>query len=53
MLIGLTKSLSYAPKEGDSFYTEFMSGIIEIFNKYQMDNNVCFDFHTEMYIGNV
>ena len=53
MLIGLTKSLSYAPKEGDSFYTEFMSGIIEIFNKYQMDNNVCFDFHAEMYIGNV
>jgi len=53
MLIGLTKSLSYAPKEEDSLYTEFMSGVIKIFEKYQKENKVRFDFHTEMYIGNV
>ena len=53
MLIGLTKSLSYAPKEESSLYVEFMEGIIKIFNKYQKNNYVCFDFHTEMYIGNV
>ena len=53
MLIGLSKSLSYAPKEDDIYYDEFIKGIIEIFNKYQIDDYVRFDFHTEMYIGKV
>lgn len=53
MLIGLSKSLSYAPKEDENYYDEFIKGIIEIFNKYQINNHVRFDFHTEMYIGKV
>lgn len=53
MLIGLSKSLSYAPKEDEIYYDEFIKGIIEIFNKYQIDDYVRFDFHTEMYIGKV
>ncbi|MGN1380919.1 MAG: class I SAM-dependent methyltransferase [Bacilli bacterium] len=53
MLIGLSKSLSYAPKEDDIYYDEFVKGIIDIFNKYQNDDYVRFDFHTEMYIGKV
>ena len=53
MLIGLSKSLSYAPKENEEYYDEFINGIIDIFNKYQIEEKVCFDFHTEMYIGKV
>lgn len=53
MLIGFSKSLSYAPKENDEYYEEFINGIINIFNKYQKKNNVTFDFHTEMYIGKI
>ncbi len=53
MLIGLSKSLSYAPKEDEIYYDEFIKGIIEIFDKYQNNANVRFDFHTEMYIGKV
>ena len=51
MLIGLSKSLSYAPKEHEKYYDEFIKGIIEIFDKYQCCDYVRFDFHTEMYIG--
>ncbi len=53
MLIGLSKSLSYAPKEDNDYYDEFINGIINIYNKYQTNNYVTFDFHTEMYIGKV
>jgi len=53
MLIGLSKSLSYAPKEDEIYYEEFIRGIIEIFNKYQENDYVIFDFHTEMYIGKI
>ena len=53
MLIGLSKSLSYAPKEDSEYYEEFINGIIKIFNKYKNDDEVIFDFHTEMYIGKV
>lgn len=53
MLVGLSKSLSYAPKEDNKYYEEFINGIINIFHKYQTDNNVIFDFHTETYIGKV
>lgn len=53
MLIGLSKSLSYAPKKDEIYYDEFIKGIIEIFNKYQIDDYVRFDFHTEMYIGKI
>lgn len=53
MLIGLSKSLSYAPQENEIYYEEFITGIIAIFNKYQKDNQVKFDMHTNMYIGRV
>lgn len=53
MLIGLSKSLSYAPKEDSEYYDEFINGIITIFNKYKKDDIVSFDFHTEMFIGKV
>lgn len=53
MLVGLSKSLSYAPKEGDIYYDEFIKGIIEIFNDYQNNDYVRFDFHTEIYIGRI
>ena len=53
MVIGLSKSLSYAPKEGDEYYNEFIEGIIDIFNKYKKDDIVRFDFNTEMYIGKI
>lgn len=53
MLIGFSKSLSYAPKENDIYYDDFINGVIDIFKKYQNDNYVRFDFHTEMYIGHV
>ena len=53
MLIGLTKSLSYAPKEGSEYYDKFINGIITIFNKYKKNDIVRFDFHTEMFIGKV
>lgn len=52
-LVGLSKSLSYAPKEDDELYDEFINGVIEIFDKYKIDNYVTFDFHTEMFIGKV
>lgn len=53
MLIGLSKSLSYAPESDSEYYTDFINGIIYIFKKYEKNGNVCFDFHTEMYIGNI
>ena len=53
MLIGLSKSLSYAPKQGSEFYDEFIDGIVIIFNKYKNQDMVHFDFHTEMYIGRI
>ena len=53
MLIGLSKSLSYAPKEDSEYYDEFINGIITIFNKYKKDDIVRFDFHTEMFIGKI
>ena len=53
MLIGLSKSLSYAPKEDSEYYYEFINGIITIFNKYKKDDIVRFDFHTEMFIGKI
>ena len=53
MLIGLTKSLSYAPSEKDSCYNEFINGVYEIFNKYESNGFVKFDFHTEIFIGKV
>lgn len=53
MLIGLSKSLSYAPKEDSEYYNEFIDGIISIFNKYKKDGVVRFDFHTEMFIGKI
>lgn len=53
MLIGLSKSLSYAPKEDSEYYEKFINGIIKIFNKYKNNDYVIFDFHTEMYIGKV
>ena len=53
MLIGLTKSLSYAPKEDSEYYEEFINGIITIFNKYKKNDIVRFDFHTEMFIGKI
>lgn len=33
MLMSLSKSLSYGPKENEIYYDEFIKGIIEIFNK--------------------
>ena len=53
MLIGLSKSLSYAPKEDSEYYNEFIDGVISIFNKYKNNDVVRFDFHTEMFIGKV
>lgn len=53
MLIGLSKSLSYAPKEDSEYYDEFINGIITIFNKHKKDDIVRFDFHTEMFIGKI
>lgn len=53
MLIGLSKSLSYAPQENETYYEDFITGIISIFNKYQKNNHVKFDLHTNMYIGSV
>lgn len=53
MLIGLSKSLSYAPKEDNEYYNDFIGGIISIFNKYEKDGIVHFDFHTEMFIGKI
>lgn len=53
MLIGLSKSLSFAPKKGYKYYDEFLDGVISIFNKYKKDNVVRFDFNTEMYIGKI
>lgn len=53
MLIGLSKSLSFAPKKGYQYYNEFLDGIIAIFNKYKKDDVVRFDFNTEMYIGKI
>ena len=53
MLVGLSKSLSYAPKENSEYYKGFIEGIVSIFNKYKKDNEVHFDFHTEMFIGKV
>ena len=53
MLVGLSKSLSYAPKENSEYYKEFIDGIVSIFNKYKKDDKVHFDFHTEMFIGKV
>ena len=41
------------PKEDEIYYEEFIRGIIEIFNKYQENDYVIFDFHTEMYIGKI
>lgn len=52
-LIGLTKSLSYAPKENEAYYDEFINEAKEIFDKYSVDNYVTFDFHTEMFIGQI
>ena len=49
--------ISYSYENGvfkaDYLTKEFINGIINIFHKYQTDNNVIFDFHTEMYIGKV
>ena len=53
MLVGLSKSLSYAQKENSEYYKEFIDGIVSIFNKYKKDDKVYFDFHTEMFIGKV
>ena len=53
MLVGLSKSLSYAPKENSEYYKEFIDGIVSIFNKYKKDNKVHFYFYTEMLIGKV
>lgn len=53
MLIGFSKSLSFAPKEKNEYYNDFINGIITIFNKYQKDEVVQFDFNTEMYIGKI
>lgn len=52
-LIGLTKSLSYAPSDNNPLYDEFINEVIKIFNKYSVDDTVTFDFHTEMFIGRV
>ena len=53
MLIGFSKSLSFAPKEGEEYYNEFIDGITTIFNKYKKNDIVQFDFNTEMYIGKI
>lgn len=52
-LLGLTKSLSYAPKENEEYYQEFVSGVEDIFNKYSKEGYVIFDFHAEVFIGKV
>lgn len=53
MLIGFSKSLSFAPKEKEEYYNEFIDGITTIFNKYKKNDIVQFDFNTEMYIGKI
>lgn len=52
-LVGLTKSLSYAPSDGDELYDEFINGVVDIFERYQDSGFVNFDFHAEMFIGKV
>lgn len=52
-LLGLTKSLSYAPKENEEYYEEFINGVKGIFDKYSENGYVTFDFHAEVFIGRV
>lgn len=52
-LLGLTKSLSYAPKENETYYEEFINGVKDIFDKYSKNGYVAFDFHAEMFIGEI
>lgn len=52
-LLGLTKSLSYAPKENETYYEEFIRGVKDIFDRYSKNGYVAFDFHTEIFIGEI
>lgn len=53
MLIGFSNSLSFVKNNDDESYSLFIDGIKDIFSKYQNNNKVCFDLHTEMYIGKI
>jgi SAM-dependent methyltransferase len=50
-LIGRIASCSYVPDETDPHYPEMSATLTRIFNRYQRDGQVTFDYRTKVYRG--
>jgi len=50
-LIGRTLSSSYTPQLGDPLYEPMIADLIRLFDQYQQDGIVTFEYDTEVYIG--
>jgi SAM-dependent methyltransferase len=50
-LIGRVASCSYVPDESDSHYPEMSSALTRIFNRYQHNGQVTFEYRTKVYWG--
>ncbi|MFW9922973.1 MAG: class I SAM-dependent methyltransferase [Candidatus Thorarchaeota archaeon] len=50
-LKGRVLSSSYALKEGQEGYEQFIEDLFELYNKYQINNQVKFDYQTDLYYG--
>ncbi|MFC3802768.1 class I SAM-dependent methyltransferase [Cohnella sp. GCM10012308] len=52
-LSGRLRSSSYTPVPGDPNYEPMMRELRDIFDRYQQDGRVSFDYETEIYTGSV
>ncbi len=51
--IGRNLSSSYAPKENDKEYNEYIKAISELFDKYSINGKMNYPFITKSYIGTI
>lgn len=51
--IGRNLSSSYAPKESDEAYEEYIAALSDMFDKFSVDGVIKYPFYTQSYIGEV
>ncbi|CAN5420930.1 class I SAM-dependent methyltransferase [soil metagenome] len=51
--IGRAVSSSYSPAEGDPRHDEFVAELNEIFERYQTQNRVSFDYETRLFVADL
>lgn len=52
-LQGRVESSSYSPQKGSSNYQLLITALKDLYNKFQVNNQVKFEYKTQMYYGRI